>query len=70
MKAGTETQLLSFWYDMVQQNGDKRVLEGMLLVLAQEFPDQFKYDYAVSREDKNAAGQKMSLGPGFEQFFA
>ena len=24
-----------------------------------EFPDQFKYDYAVSREDKNAAGQKM-----------
>lgn len=27
----------------------------------QEYPDQFKYDYAVSREDKNAAGQKMCL---------
>eukprot|EP00438_Fugacium_kawagutii_P014446 Skav223493 [mRNA] locus=scaffold1160:49858:54081:- [translate_table: standard] len=27
----------------------------------QEYPDQFKYDYAVSREDKNAAGQKMFL---------
>merc|ERR1719440_1644071 len=24
-------------------------------------PDQFKYDYAVSREDKNAAGQKMYI---------
>ena len=29
--------------------------------MAQEYPDQFKYDYAVSREDKNAAGQKMCL---------
>ena len=26
-----------------------------------EFPDQFRYDYAVSREDKNAAGQKMYI---------
>merc|ERR1711941_37837 len=26
-----------------------------------EFPDQFKFDYAVSREDKNAAGQKMYI---------
>lgn len=26
-----------------------------------EYPDQFKYDYAVSREDKNAAGQKMYI---------
>ncbi|CAJ1382509.1 unnamed protein product [Effrenium voratum] len=25
------------------------------------FPNQFKYDYAVSREDKNAAGQKMYI---------
>ena len=26
-----------------------------------EFPSQFRYDYAVSREDKNAAGQKMYI---------
>merc|ERR1712056_15461 len=26
-----------------------------------EYPDQFRYDYAVSREDKNAAGQKMYI---------
>merc|ERR1712176_934164 len=26
-----------------------------------EYPDQFKFDYAVSREDKNAAGQKMYI---------
>eukprot|EP00438_Fugacium_kawagutii_P030450 Skav210847 [mRNA] locus=scaffold2829:105217:106578:- [translate_table: standard] len=26
-----------------------------------EFPDQFRYDYAVSREEKNAAGQKMYI---------
>merc|ERR1711976_160658 len=26
-----------------------------------EFPDQFRYDYAVSREQKNAAGQKMYI---------
>merc|ERR1712066_1012043 len=26
-----------------------------------EYPDQIKYDYAVSREDKNAAGQKMYI---------
>nr|AKR52926.1 chloroplast ferredoxin-NADP+ reductase [Polykrikos lebourae] len=25
------------------------------------FPDQFRFDYAVSREDKNAAGQKMYI---------
>jgi len=25
------------------------------------YPDQFKYDYAVSREEKNAAGQKMYI---------
>lgn len=30
-------------------------------VYKKEFPDQFKYDYAVSREDKNAAGQKMYI---------
>ena len=32
----------------------------------QEYPDQFKYDYAVSRGDKNAAGQKMCL-PHFKE---
>merc|ERR1712039_701637 len=26
-----------------------------------EYPDQFRFDYAVSREDKNAAGQKMYI---------
>jgi ferredoxin--NADP+ reductase len=26
-----------------------------------EYPDQFKFDYAVSREDKNEAGQKMYI---------
>ena len=25
------------------------------------YPDQFRYDYAVSREQKNAAGQKMYI---------
>merc|ERR1712157_578213 len=27
----------------------------------EKFPDQFRYDYAVSREQKNAAGQKMYI---------
>merc|ERR1712026_172464 len=27
----------------------------------EKFPEQFRYDYAVSREDKNAAGQKMYI---------
>jgi len=26
-----------------------------------KFPDQFRYEYAISREDKNAAGQKMYI---------
>jgi len=26
-----------------------------------DFPDQFRYDYAISREEKNAAGQKMYI---------
>merc|ERR1712151_940435 len=26
-----------------------------------KYPDRFKYDYAVSREQKNAAGQKMYI---------
>merc|ERR1712039_690246 len=25
------------------------------------YPDQFRYDYAISREQKNAAGQKMCI---------
>merc|ERR1712190_334924 len=28
---------------------------------AAEFPDQFRYDYAVSREQTNAAGEKMYI---------
>jgi len=27
----------------------------------EKYPEQFRYDYAVSREDKNAAGQKMYI---------
>jgi len=27
----------------------------------EKYPDQWKFDYAVSREDKNAAGQKMYI---------
>merc|ERR1712066_615901 len=30
-------------------------------VYKKEYPDQFRFDYAVSREDKNAAGQKMYI---------
>merc|ERR1712007_40130 len=30
-------------------------------VYKSQYPDQFKFDYAVSREDKNAAGQKMYI---------
>merc|ERR1719454_2717595 len=26
-----------------------------------QFPDQFRYEYAISREQKNAAGQKMYI---------
>merc|ERR1711862_475652 len=26
-----------------------------------KYPDQFRFDYAVSREQKNAAGQKMYI---------
>ena len=26
-----------------------------------KYPDQFRYDYAISREQKNAAGQKMYI---------
>merc|ERR1711972_858504 len=28
---------------------------------AKEFPDQYRYEYAISREQKNAAGQKMYI---------
>merc|ERR1712187_786564 len=31
------------------------------LAYKSKYPDQFRYDYAVSREDKNAAGQKMYI---------
>merc|ERR1719159_1155372 len=33
-----------------------------------KFPDQFRYDYAVSREDKNAAGQKMYIQTKMAEF--
>merc|ERR1712048_1096372 len=29
--------------------------------MAKEFPDQFRYEYAISREQKNAEGQKMYI---------
>merc|ERR1712224_668692 len=28
---------------------------------AKKFPDQYRYEYAISREQKNAAGQKMYI---------
>merc|ERR1712007_269292 len=28
---------------------------------ASKYPEQFRYDYAISREQKNAAGQKMYI---------
>merc|ERR1719236_71514 len=28
---------------------------------AKKYPDQYRYEYAISREDKNAAGQKMYI---------
>jgi len=31
------------------------------LAYKEKYPDQFRYDYAVSREQKNAAGQKMYI---------
>merc|ERR1712003_609096 len=32
------------------------------------YPDQFRYDYAVSREQKNAAGQKMYIQTKMAEF--
>merc|ERR1712178_649791 len=29
--------------------------------MKEKFPDNFRYDYAISREQKNAAGQKMYI---------
>merc|ERR1712093_523788 len=29
--------------------------------LTEKFPDQFRYEYAISREQKNAKGQKMYI---------
>merc|ERR1712176_526714 len=34
----------------------------------EKFPDQFRYDYAVSREQKNAAGQKMYIQTKMAEF--
>merc|ERR1711972_544573 len=33
-----------------------------------KYPDQFRYDYAVSREQKNAAGQKMYIQTKMAEF--
>merc|ERR1719156_79190 len=33
-----------------------------------KYPDQFRFDYAVSREDKNAAGQKMYIQTKMAEF--
>merc|ERR1719223_215777 len=35
---------------------------------AEKFPDNFRYDYAVSREQKNAAGQKMYIQTRIAEF--
>merc|ERR1712084_150800 len=34
----------------------------------EKYPDNFRYDYAVSREDKNAAGQKMYIQTKMAEF--
>jgi len=33
-----------------------------------QYPEQFRYDYAVSREDKNAAGEKMYIQTKMAQY--
>lgn len=50
-----------FWLFMGCANSDAKLYDEELQELAATYPDQFRIDYALSREQNNARGGKMYI---------
>jgi ferredoxin--NADP+ reductase len=57
-----------FWLFMGAANGDAMLYDNEIQEIAATHPDQFRVDYALSREMKNKKGGKMYIQDKMEEY--
>jgi ferredoxin--NADP+ reductase len=57
-----------FWLFLGVANTDALLYDDEIQKMAKEFPDNFKYDYALSREQTNVKGDKMYIQDKVEEY--
>jgi len=57
-----------FWLFMGVANNDSKLYDNELKEIAAAYPDQFRVDYALSREQKNTKGGKMYIQDKMEEY--
>lgn len=57
-----------FWVFMGVANSDSKLYDDELSAIAKAHPDQFRLDYALSREQKNRKGGKMYIQDKMEEY--
>nr|QKY15303.1 ferredoxin-NADP reductase chloroplastic (FNRL) [Polytomella parva] len=56
------------WLFMGVANSDSKLYDEELQALKKAYPEQFRLDYALSREQKNSKGQKMYIQDKVEEY--
>lgn len=56
------------WLFMGVANSDAKLYDDEIQLCAQNFPDQFRVDYALSREQTNAEGGKMYIQDRMKEY--
>lgn len=56
------------WLFMGVANSDAKLFDEEIKEIGEKFPDHFRCDYALSREQKNKAGGKMYIQDKMEEF--
>jgi ferredoxin--NADP+ reductase len=57
-----------FWVFMGVANSDSKLYDDEMQAIASTFPDQFRLDYALSREQNNKKGGKMYIQDKVEEY--
>jgi ferredoxin--NADP+ reductase len=57
-----------FWLFMGAANSDAKLYDDELMEILEAYPDQFRVDYALSREANNAKGGKMYIQDKVEEY--
>jgi ferredoxin--NADP+ reductase len=56
------------WLFMGAANSDAKLYDDEIQAIAKAYPDQFRVDYALSREQKNKSGGKMYIQDKVEEY--